>query len=56
MSEVSSSEASCENIPWEQHLLLFAEGALEASSPSRWILCAKCAGCCAWRECGCPSV
>lgn len=35
MSEVSSFEASSGNMPWEQHLLLFAEGVLAASSPSR---------------------
>lgn len=25
-------------MPWEQHLLLFAEGTLAASSPSLWVL------------------
>lgn len=55
MSKASSSEASSGNMPWEQHLLLFAEGTLAASSPSLWVLYAKCVGCYAQRECGCPS-
>lgn len=54
MSKASGSEASAGNVPGEQHLLLFAEAALAASSPALCILCAKCVGCCAWRECGCP--
>lgn len=41
-------------MPWEQHLLLFVEGILAVSSPSLWTSCAKCVGCCAQRECGCP--
>lgn len=55
MSEATGSEASSGDVPWEQHLLLFVEGILAVSSPSLWILCAKCVGYCAQRQCGCPS-